>query len=747
MIDRGADRPREDRIWTLRLLGLPDPRRDLALTLAAVAVLAASRFLLLADGPWEQDEAIFARSILDFAPRQHFPHPPFFPGWIGLGFLVTPLAGEPLLALQLLSAVSSVLALWPLAFLGRRVAPPAVAAACAFGVGFLPGAWVFAVRGFSCTAAALLALLAAAMLHRDIAGRRFLGFSALVAAAFLVRPVLAPLLLVLWLAGAWGVRPRRLALAGAGTGIAMALAGFAPFVAATGGLGGFLKVFSSHAEEHFGAVGDYAVTLANLGIVSSFGGIAATAAAAVLAVAGVVAWGRSRGWRAAAVYAALVVALVLSLLFAHVPTFPRYSVPLLLAVAPLAAGALAWLPAAAGAGVALAAAAWSAAVWMPVVVEQHTTRFPMWAAAVEGCEAARAATAPTRVLAGRGGWAFVSYYDRLLRSRGVGGDAAQPENWTSRWKGPVAAPHWVVVTSSWESVLPWQRTRELARHSGVSAKAERLSQHRFLTGVVVADLPLQRGSWWAQEKDGSGRAFSWCSSPASLVLPAAEPLEPWVLTVRAARGEAPLTVGVNRKTSFTVPGTGAVASLRVPSDALFADRENTVTFERAATYPPNERDRRPLAAAVYVATSGKVEGATVGLGDADGLRALGITLRGFHGRETFRDGVVGRWTQPTAVIEMPAVAGRFELTLLAPRPAEARAEVWLGGTLVGGPWVVPTVPRSYEFAVPPDLATGPTMAVELRVTPYATPALPKRPSRTLGVVVSRMTIPEGTAAR
>ena len=745
MTDPAEDTARRDPIWTLRLLGLADRRLDLALTLAAVAVLAASRLLLLADGPWEQDEAIFARSILDFAPRQHFPHPPFFPGWIGLGFLVTPLAGEPLLALQLLSSLASVLALWPLAFLGRRAAPPPVAFACAFGAGFLPGAWVFAVRGFADGAAAFLALLAAAWLHRDLRGPRFLAFSALIAAAFLVRPVLAPLVALLWVAGAWGVRPRWTVAAGAAVGGAVAIAGFVPFVVAAGGVRAFLKLFTGHAGEHFGVIGDYAATLANLGIVSSFGGVVPTAIAALLTAAGLIAWRRRNGWRAVALYAALIALLVLSLLFAHVPTFPRYSVPLLLAVAPLAAAALALLPAPAAAGVALAAAAVSAVAWFPVLVEQHTSRFPMWAAAVTACETARDAATPTRVLAGRGGWAFVSYCDRLLRARGAPAEMPQPENWTPRWKGPVGTAHWVVVTSTWAGVLPWERTREVARFSGVSARAERMSQHRFLTGIVVADLPLLSGAWWTVEKDGSGRTFAWCSSPASMVLPAAEPTEPWIVTVRAARGELPLKVGINRKPRLTIAGTGALETHRIPSDALFADRENTITFERDLTYPPNERDRRPLAAAVYVVSSGKVPGASVSLGDAERMQALGVVLHGFHGRETFRNGVVGRWSQPSAAIELPAAAGRFELTLLAPRPAEARTEVWVEGTLVGGPWVVPTVARSYEVTVPAELAGRPTLRLELRVTPYATPALPKRPSRNLGVVVSSLTIPEPAA--
>ena len=74
-----------DRIFTLRQLGLASSRLDLMLSVLALVVLALSRFALLANGPWEQDEAIFARAVVHFEPGLHFPHPPFFPGWIGLG--------------------------------------------------------------------------------------------------------------------------------------------------------------------------------------------------------------------------------------------------------------------------------------------------------------------------------------------------------------------------------------------------------------------------------------------------------------------------------------------------------------------------------------------------------------------------------------------------------------------------------------------------------------------------------------
>jgi len=116
------------------LFRLSDRRSDAVLTTVTALLLAWSRFALLANGPWEWDETIFARGVLHFELAAHFPHPPGFPGWLAIGHLLTPLAGDPLLALQLASAASSVAALWLLSALGRKVAPPAVAVAAALVV-------------------------------------------------------------------------------------------------------------------------------------------------------------------------------------------------------------------------------------------------------------------------------------------------------------------------------------------------------------------------------------------------------------------------------------------------------------------------------------------------------------------------------------------------------------------------------------------------------------------------------------
>ena len=108
--------------------GLGDPRLEVAATVATLVLLVVSRFALLPSGPWEWDETLFARGLLKFDLPSHFPHPPGFPLWMALGWAMLRLVGDPLRGFQLLSAAASCLAVFPLAALGRRVAPAPVAA-------------------------------------------------------------------------------------------------------------------------------------------------------------------------------------------------------------------------------------------------------------------------------------------------------------------------------------------------------------------------------------------------------------------------------------------------------------------------------------------------------------------------------------------------------------------------------------------------------------------------------------------
>ncbi len=90
-----AAEPDNRTLGRITLWGVADRRLDSVLTLLTAALLAAARFALLASGPWEWDETIFARGMLDFSLAAHFPHPPGFPGFLALGNLLLQLDGEP----------------------------------------------------------------------------------------------------------------------------------------------------------------------------------------------------------------------------------------------------------------------------------------------------------------------------------------------------------------------------------------------------------------------------------------------------------------------------------------------------------------------------------------------------------------------------------------------------------------------------------------------------------------------------
>jgi hypothetical protein len=329
-------------IWTFRLWGLAAARLDLALTLLALAVLAASRFALPASGPWEWDEVLFARGLLRFDLPSHFPHPPGFPLWMALGWLVRPFVPDPLRGFQILSAGASCLTLFPLAALGRRVAVPAAATTAALAVLAVPGVWLHAGRGFTDTACAFLALWAAALAAWGLEGRRATAFSLLATAAFLVRPVLLPPLALLWLAGAAGVRPRRRLLPGVvlgGSAIAAALAGL---VLVQGSWGGVASAFTAHARTHATNLVEHNPGgVLDLGIVKGFGGPWPTAAVATLALLGVAVWARRVGTRSAAAWLAVLAMTVVQLVWLQNRRFPRYAVPLQEAAAPLLAAAAA----------------------------------------------------------------------------------------------------------------------------------------------------------------------------------------------------------------------------------------------------------------------------------------------------------------------------------------------------------------------------------------------------------------------
>jgi hypothetical protein len=297
----------------LLLFRLDSRPLDAVLTAALVAFLLWSRFALLAAGPWEWDEVLFARGILHFELAAHFPHPPGFPGWLAIGHLLMPLAGDPLRALQWGSAMLSVVTLWPLAALGRKVASPPVAVAAAVLVLIAPGPWLFAVRGFSSTPAAAFAVLAAAVLAGGLGGLRATAFTVLVAAAFLVRPILLPGLAMLWLVGASTVRPRRRLLAGLAAAAAMVAIAVLAMVRAEGGWSAFVQPFLAHSDKHFSRLDQNLGGVLDLGLVKGLAGGVPAALLIAVALLGLGVWARRRGRRSALAWALVLGVTVVQL--------------------------------------------------------------------------------------------------------------------------------------------------------------------------------------------------------------------------------------------------------------------------------------------------------------------------------------------------------------------------------------------------------------------------------------------------
>jgi hypothetical protein len=724
--------------WARRLLlfRLSNWRVDFALTLAAVGVVAWVRFAHLANGPWEWDEAAFARAILDFNLAAYFPHPPGYPGWIALGHVFDLFAPEPLAALQWASAAFSVVALWPLASLGRRVAAPSVAVAAALVVLLAPGPSLYAVRGFSSTTAAVLALAAAAVAAGGLGGSRPTVFTVLVAAGLLVRPNLLPPLAVLWLGVAWTVRPRRQLVPGCLIALAMGGLALAAMAVAEGGLGQVVEVFASHSERHFSRLVGNLGGIGDLGLVKGLGGGLWAAALLAGAGAGLHLWWRRVGRRSALLWVAVLGVAIGQLVWMQNRTYCRYAVGVQMAIAPLLAATAAVAPPVAGCGALLAGAAWSGLISHPPVVEQHRGQLAAW----------RAVQAAERE-AGRRGMAvvvesemhlFASYLWLRDARRGVQLPPRVLTPWDPEpWRG-VDRPY-LVTTVHRQHYPPSIIDREL-RWNGVSDRLRPLTQQRFLTAWVITAPPLPLGEWWPAEIEADGRWLMWGGAVCDLLLPPLPDPAEVEVAFRAAPGEAPLEVSWNGGMVAEVEADVGRLRLRFDADQVRDHDVNQLSFRRAAGYPPGNGDQRPLAVQLFhVRAMAPNLPWSASLAVAAERRRLGILLQGHHGPENF--GGVGRgvWLAPHAVLEVPAAAGRLELVAWAPRPVPADAVIRVGGEVVAGPLDLASTPLKVVVPIAEQHVHGGRVTFEIDSVEFVPAAAGVGTDRReLGIVVSEI---------
>ncbi len=661
---------------------LDDRRVDAALTVLIALLLLGSRFALLASGPWEWDETIFARGMLHFQLAGHFPQPPGFPGLLALGHLLLPLAGTPYRALQILSALCSVLALWPLAALGRKVAPAPVALLSAVVILLLPGPWLFSVRGFSTIPATFFLVTAAALWTYGLKGRRVTIFTLLLTIAFLVRPIFLPTVGLLWLCGISQVKPMRRLVPGVLAGMSMIATAIAVMTHLEGGWAAFLAPFLKHASYHAYRLDWNTRELSNFGLIKGVGGFVFASLLVVVSLAGLVVWSRRVGRRVAAAWILLLVLTSAQLIMLQNRSYARYAVVVQMGVAPLIAGAAALAPMPVAIVALVTAAGFAVQRSLPLLHEQHDEFFGAWKATVDAAALAR-----------EQGWAvviepemypFASYLWHVIENRG---EIAPPMVLSPRapeaWQG-LDQP-WVLAT-----VHPNLYMESLVDRSTffgeVSDALKPLTQNRFLDAVLSENPPLPVGQWWSKNHLPDGSSFMWAGPQAELWLPPLPAGTSIGVKLRPARGDAPVVVSIHDQ-SQSLAGHAEASWLWFETVPGSESAPVVIDLFRERGYAPGNGDDRLLSlqlGGVVVRPPGGVFFGPV-VQDQD-RKKMRLRVDGRYPAEVFAGGREGFWLNAQArlyfVVDEP---GRLVLKVSAPRPTPTRTQVMTSSRVVLGP--------------------------------------------------------------
>lgn len=636
--------------------------------IALVFVVAMSRLAAIPGQPWEQDEALFAAAAFNTNIIEHRPHPPGFPLWVAAAKASNMVLGDPLLGLQLLSALSSIALLPLLALLWGRLLGPELGLAASALFAFLPGVWFHAPRAFSTTPAVAIAALAGLLWLAPGRGRLLAG-SVAMACAVLVRPVLAPPLVVAGIAAAWLRRDRIRDVVLSGVLAAgVILAGFLPLIIDTGGLGPFLDALAAHGTYQERNVGLVTWTAGRLGIVRAVGG----PPAAVLALAlGVLGWlGLVRRHRRVAWGLALVTIVAAAwLLLAHNRTYTRYTVPWLALWVGLAVlGIVRLVGSRRYALIAVAVLTTAAAAWtLPAIASQATAPFPPLAAL-----SAAQTSGPARSIITDGGISpFVDLLSLARRGsrptywRPLLLDGRQDARsirgpWTYTW-AEGTRPALVPAPAPPPRVFQCRETRLVY-----------LSQQRYLTAWSASRGAIVLGPAHLLPAAGGRLAIK---GKVDLL---AQPTPPgsWLGAVFSVRGRpASVSLELDQREILSTelpPGTHVY---RIPlRDHVVSDAKRTaiVSILRHGDDGGDLELRhlwidapgRPVGPRMIPATA--LPNGLSGLIDGDGL--YGLEQLGEPPRPA-------RWTGPRAWLSIPAGFPRISIALCAPRPGGARVRL------------------------------------------------------------------------
>ncbi|HYB22867.1 MAG TPA: hypothetical protein VED41_03655, partial [Solirubrobacteraceae bacterium] len=335
----------------------------------------------------------------------------------------------------------------------------------------------------------------------------------------------------------------------------------------------------------------------DLGIVKGIGGPLFALSAVVLAAAGIATWWRRVGARVALVWTTLLCLLVVQLVWLQNRRFPRYAVPLHLALAPLAAAVAGLAPPPIGAAtVGAVGLVWGARDY-PLVREQHTRRLPGW-------EAAQAAVRTASehgldIVVEPGLYPFISYLDELDRSRG--------RPWKFDWYLAPASPDakdlptrgYVLVTEYPFHYFP-SLTGTSGSFGGVSAALLPLTQGRFLKALVATDVVLPVRGWWLPElPPGASEKFEWGGADAELLVPPLPPRRALGIELAPYPGPAPLAITVDGAVAITLAGDTPRTIVALDRRLFPVARSSRLVFHRAETYRPGHGDTRRLSVELF----------------------------------------------------------------------------------------------------------------------------------------------------
>lgn len=124
-------------------------KKDIVLIMVLVATIFILRWHYKFPSVWEWDSALFAQGILDYNIRQHHPHPPGFPYYIGLGKLFHLFIDSPDRALIFLSVFFGSLVGIPMYQLFRHYFDRTEAFLGSLLVQFCPVVWFMGERAMS----------------------------------------------------------------------------------------------------------------------------------------------------------------------------------------------------------------------------------------------------------------------------------------------------------------------------------------------------------------------------------------------------------------------------------------------------------------------------------------------------------------------------------------------------------------------------------------------------------------------